>query len=139
MILLALAAAARADTTASDVARGVNESMSQKDGTGPLIAAGAGVAGLLGIALYRSRRGGSNPTAAVVRSAGRSVGKAGGSPRALRAEVRKALGISRSEMRRLLRLARAGGWSDPLLPLLCPSLLESDLTETQPGPEQAGV
>ena len=139
MILLALAAAARADTTASDVARGVNESMSQKDGTGPLIAAGAGVAGLLGIALYRSRRGGGNPTAAVVRSAGRSVGKAGGSPRALRAEVRKALGISRSEMRRLRRLARAGGWSDPLLPLLCPSLLESDLTETQPGPEQAGV
>ena len=136
LVLLALPTLAHAEATAAEVARGVNDSMNQTDGGPALMAVGAAVVGLLVLGFWWNRR---KPEITPLPPARRKPAPPGtpretASPKSLRRELCRALGISRREMRELKRLAKEGGWSDPLLPLLCPSVLEKPAkAETQAG------
>ena len=136
LVLLALPTLARAEATAAEVARGVNDSMNQTDGGPALMAVGAAVVGLLVLGFWWNRR---KPEITPLPPARRKPAPPGtpretASPKSLRRELCRALGISRREMRELKRLAKEGGWSDPLLPLLCPSVLEKPgKTDAQAG------
>ena len=120
-LALLLTSAAAPAPTAADVARGVNDSLEQNDGGGALLAVGGGLgAALLGAFVWSRRGEKQKPAVTPPRAAGR--GGVVDSRRKLEREVRQSLGLSRREWADLRREARERGWSDPMLPLVCPSL-----------------
>ena len=121
VLALLLTSAAAPAPTAADVARGVNDSLEQNDGGGALLAVGGGLgAALLGAFVWSRRGEKQKPAVTPPRAAGR--GGVVDSRRKLEREVRQSLGLSRREWADLRREARERGWSDPMLPLVCPSL-----------------